>query len=217
VRRPASGRAALLLGAFVALAALGARCARGERGDAPPEWSIVPGRSAGPITAASSERELARRLGPERVQAVRIGVGDGETVPGTALFPGDPARRLEVLWQDTVERRRPARLVLRGAGSRWRLPGGVSLGTPLGELERLNGRPFVLAGFGWDYEGVVVDWQGGALAGRLGASVHLYLAPAGERATPAYRTLLGDREFSSALSEMRQLDPRVYQIFVDFD
>lgn len=96
------------------------------------------------------------------------------------------------------------------------LPRDVSLGSSLGQLERINGRPFRLAGFGWDYAGVVTSWEGGALDSLL-HGVFVYLSPRIEdRAGSAYRRVLGDRDFESSNPDMRSLDPRVYQIFVDF-
>ena len=181
------------------------------------EWRIVPARSVGFITRESSESDLARHYGPSVEDSQRIDIGEGETAPGAVLFPSDSLRRLEIIWQDTVRHARPARFILRGDSSRWTLDRGISLGTTLQELERLNGRPFRLAGFGWDYSGVVFDWSGGALDSML-PGVKLYLDP-GPRAyqSAPYRKVLGDREYSSDLPAMRQLSPRVYQVFVDFD
>jgi hypothetical protein len=127
------------------------------------QWRIVPGRSAGALTIESGEAELRRHYGVSAVDSTRIQLGEGETAPGTVLYPGDSLRRAEILWQDTVIRRRPARLVLRGNRSLWQVDRGISLGTSLQELEQLNGRPFTLAGFGWDYGGVVTDSNLGSL------------------------------------------------------
>jgi hypothetical protein len=122
-----------------------------------------------------------------------------------------------VLWHDTVSRARPARIIVRGSSGPWHLAPGIRLGTRLRELESLNHGAFTLAGFGWDYGGVILDWRGGALAARL-PGVRLYLEPAaGQQRSPAYRKVLGDRDFASSAAPMRALDPRVYQIFVDFD
>jgi hypothetical protein len=97
------------------------------------------------------------------------------------------------------------------------LPKGISLGTSLSELAQKNGRPFRLSGFGWDDAGVVTSWGGGALDSLL-RGVHLYLEPRIEdRAGGAYRRMQGDREFDSDNPDMRALDPRVYQIYVDFE
>jgi hypothetical protein len=183
-------------------------------------WEIEAGVRAGALTAQSSEADLRRAYGAA-VRGARIEVGEGETVPGTVLFADDSVRRAEIIWRDTVARRRPARLVLRGRRSRWRVAPGISLGTSLHELERLNGRAFTLAGFGWDYGGVVIGWDGGALDAAL-PGVRVYLRPrptASDSAAydAAYAQVLGDREYTSASPAMQSLNPRVDQIFVDFD
>jgi hypothetical protein len=181
------------------------------------EWQIVPGRSAGLITAEGSEADLRQQYGRSAVAPERIEIGEGETAPGTVLFRSDSLRRLEIIWRDTVRRAHPARLILRGDSSRWTLDRGISLGTTLQDLERLNGRAFKLAGFGWDYSGVVFDWSGGALDSLL-SGVKLYLDPGPNTYESApYRQVLGDREYSSDLPAMRRLSPRIYQIFVDFE
>ena len=180
-------------------------------------WQILPARSAGPVTPASSEASLKQQLGPDVVKTTRIELGEGETTPGTVLFPADSLRRAEIVWHDTVNRSRPARLVLRGSRSEWKVGPGISLGTSLRELERINGRPFTLAGFGWDYAGVITEWGGGALDSALGG-VKLYVDPGpAQYQSAAYSQVLGDRDYSSSLSPMQQLNPRVAQIFVDFE
>lgn len=180
------------------------------------DWQIVPGR-AGPVTRETSEADLRQRYGPSAVESTRIDIGEGETAAGVVLYPGDSLRRAEVIWQDSVNRRQPARLILRGSQTRWQLPRGISLGTNLQELERLNGRPFVLAGFGWDYAGVVTDWKGGALDSSL-AGIKLYLDPGpAQYESKPYSQVLGDKDYASSLPPMQQLNPRVATIFVDFE
>ena len=182
-----------------------------------PAWSIVPGHSAGAVTRTSSERDLVAAYGKDAVEAIRIELGEGETAPGTLLFGADSARRLEVIWKDTVARAQPARLVWRGPSSLWQLPGGISLGSSLREIEGKNDRPFTLAGFGWDYSGVVVDWAGGALdAGLPGVRLYLDPGPAHYESAP-YGKVLGDRNYSSANEHMQSQNPGVYQIFMDFE
>jgi len=180
------------------------------------EWHLATGGS-GPVTAETSEADLRQRFGADALEAARIELGEGETAPGTVLFPADSLRRMQIVWRDTVARRQPARLILRGSKSRWQFGPGISLGTSLQDLERMNGRPFTLAGFGWDYAGVVTDWKGGALDSTL-AGVKLYLDPGPAQYESApYSQVLGDRDYSSSLPAMQQLSPRVAQIFVDFE
>ncbi|MFL5535568.1 MAG: hypothetical protein ACJ8AP_07685 [Gemmatimonadales bacterium] len=186
---------------------------------APPasDWQVSLRSGNGPLTPEGSEVELRERYGPSAVDSVRIELGEGETTPGTVLYPGDSLRRAEIVWKDTVSRRGPARVILRGTQSKWQVGQGISLGSSLQELERLNGRPFVLAGFGWDYAGVITDWKGGALDSTL-AGVKLYLDPgSAQQQSAAYSQVLGDRDYSSDLPAMQQLNPKVAQIFVDFE
>ena len=170
----------------------------------------------GPITQQSDESVLRRIFGDANVKQGRIQIGEGETLPGTVLFPDDSSRQLMILWSDTVGRRLPSRLILRGDSSRWSLRPGITLGTTLERLEQLNGRPFTLAGFGWDYSGVVTDWRGGSVAApSRNAKVYL-LPPPSKASTPSYSRVLGDKDYASDLPAMKELQPVVYQIFYDF-
>ncbi|HEX2250109.1 MAG TPA: hypothetical protein VHH32_07140 [Gemmatimonadales bacterium] len=181
-----------------------------------PEWQIDLSGS-GPLSATSSEADLRRHYGASVVESARIELGEGETAPGTVIYPSDSLRRAEIIWQDTLGRRRPARVILRGSQSKWQVSRGISLGTSLQELEQVNGKPFTLAGFGWDYAGAVTDWNGGALESAL-TRVKLYLDPGPAQYESApYSQVLGDRDYSSALPAMQQLSPRVTQIFIDFE
>lgn len=203
---------AVLSACLLALSAMGCR----DPGQDDGEWRIVPGQRIGRVSAAATEQELIRAYGAGAVQQTRVELGEGETAPGTILFGADSLRRLEVLWQDTVARARPARVIVRGTSGMWHLPPGIRLGTRLRELEKYNQGAFTLAGFGWDYGGAIVDWGGGALAAQL-PGVRLYLDPGTERRDdPAYSKVLGDRDYPSSSAPMQALDPRVYQIFVDF-
>lgn len=210
--------------AFLVLAVLAPGCGGPLPADRMPveraaveDWKIEPRTRVGGLTRSGSELDLARAYRATNLRDSSITLGEGETAPGTLLFPDDPQRRLEIIWSDPGARRAPRRAILRGERSRWMLPGDLSLGTSLADLERANGRAFRLAGFGWDFSGAVTSWNGGALDSLL-PGVRLYLEPRIEhRAGAAYRRLQGDREFESGNPDMRALDPRVYQIFVDFE
>jgi hypothetical protein len=180
------------------------------------QWKLAPGTRSS-INSGTSEAELRQRYGSSALESIRVELGEGETAPGTVLYPSDSLRRLEIIWRDTLGRQQPARLIVRGAGSQWQVGPGISLGTSLKDLERLNRQPFTLAGFGWDYAGVITDWKGGALDSVLnGVKVYLDPGPA-QHESAAYSQVLGDRDYSSALPPMQQLNPKVAQIFVDFE
>jgi hypothetical protein len=183
------------------------------------DWTIEPGIAMGAITPEVSETELSAHYGAEHVVASQVSLGEGESAPGTILFPEDSLRRATILWSDTTARRNPAVVILTGDTTVWRTREGVSLGTTLAEFESLNGGPFTLLGFEWDYSGSVTSWRDGALAAPFGQSVSLFLLPLDSaiQAAPDYREVMGDRTFESSHPVMQALNPRVYRMEVHFD
>jgi hypothetical protein len=101
-----------------------------------------------------------------------LDVGEGEVGPGTILFPSDPERSIEILWNDVGKKTDPTGVTIRGNKSRWKALHDISLGTTLKQLERLNGRPFHMAGYGWDYSGTVLSWDKGRSRVTLVNSTH---------------------------------------------
>ena len=179
-----------------------------------PDWVLEAGRRAGPITASSSLSDLRAIYGPS-IRPGPVPLGEGETAPGAVLFPDDSSRRLQIVWQDTAGSA-PRSVTITGDASVWHTYEGITLGTSLGTLEHLNGGPFRLTGFGWDYSGTVTDWMGGKLARRFGKDLVLRLAPA-DGTDSAAALVQGDTLFSSAYPPMRAAAPRVYQLVMTFD
>ena len=97
----------------------------------------------------------------------------------------------------------------------------ISLGTSLKELEHLNGRPFRLAGFAWDYSGTVLSWDKGSLAEEFDGGngrLLLRLDPRSDSDVPQAEQsqVMGDGDFSSDHPVMQKLNPRVYQVIWQF-
>jgi len=159
---------------------------------------------------------LARTFAPSALRDAAVEIGEGETRPGTVVFPDDPRRRLSVVWRDRPSAGGKIWLMVDGE-SRWRGYRNVGLGTDLRTLERLNGRPFVLAGFAWDYGGTVVDWRGGALASTATERCRLIvrLEPPRSAARDLVDQVIGDRDFPSDHPAMRALNPAAYQVILE--
>lgn len=200
---------------LLAAAACGGRGAR-EADDR----TIVPGMQAGPITAVTTLADLRRIYGDANVRVEEVDVGEGETAPGATVYPDDSLRRVQVAFRDSAGTV-PRFVTIRGDTSAWHTDAGVTLGTRLSRLAQLNGRPFVLLGFGWDYAGTVVSWNGGRLApGDSGAGrfiVRLRPTVTGPVADSLARDVLGDREYASDRPSMARLEPAVYELLTIFD
>lgn len=163
-----------------------------------------------------SVQDLVQRFGASNEVSVAMPVGEGQTEEGTVVFPNDPERKLEILWNDPRVKRNPRSMKIHGATSRWSTPGGLALGQDLQQVEEHNHGPFMLAGFGWDRGGSVTSWSGGALET---SPCHLRARFAVEAALqndPRMKQVMGDREFSSRDSTMRALNPRVVEIWLAY-
>ncbi|HEX2778150.1 MAG TPA: hypothetical protein VHM30_01550 [Gemmatimonadaceae bacterium] len=177
-------------------------------------YAADPARDA--IPSDATEAKLIARFGASNVRRDTIPLGEGEFVNGTVLFPDDDRRRLQITWRDTVARAVPATENVADSPSLWTVAPGIRMGTSLAELEALNGKPFTLLGFGWDYAGTVSSWEGGRLdsligpgRGRMRVIVRLY-------PDSAYEALIGqvqgDHVFPSSHPAMRAMNPRVYAL-----
>jgi hypothetical protein len=185
---------------------------------------IVPGVRVGPITPTTSETDLRQLLGGG-VEQVELGDSDEMPVPGTVLYPDDVVARLQVTWADST-RTTPRDVIIEEGASLWHTAQGVRLGTTLRRLERLNGRPFMVAHLWGSYwEGRVISWEGGALGAELDTS-RLAVTLASERFAEVASTLTPDerrqldaddrRPLSSELPALRRLDPEVVTLWLRF-
>jgi hypothetical protein len=188
------------------------------------DWVIVPGERVGPIDAGASEAKLVELFGAANVKRVSFEVEPGEAVPATTVFADDSTRRAIVLWRDPETRVAPETVLIRGERSVWRTDKGITLGTPLATLRRLNGKPLSLTGFGSDLGGTVLDCNGGSLTefgqdgpqGIVGRTLVVRVEPdPALRDTSAYQQSIGESELSSDSEAMRTLNPRAYELMVE--
>jgi hypothetical protein len=118
-----------------------------------------------PVGPLDSARTLLRRFG-RQARMADIGIGEGETERGVLLFPGDPRRRIEVLFRGP-NRHAPQSVKFVGEGAPWTVA-GIRLGDGLESVSRRNGRAMQMQMFGADYGGTVHSFHGGKLATMMG-------------------------------------------------
>jgi hypothetical protein len=164
---------------------------------------------------------LAKQFGAEHLTTADIYIGEGSYEAGSVLFADDAKNRVEILWKNAQKQESPRIVGIRGKESHWRTIHGLSLGSDLRTLERINGVPFLLAGFAWDYSGTVISWSGGLLEGAEGRCRALVrLAPELHNDDPIwsnwYEQVIGDREFSSNHPAMQELNPKIYAIELSY-
>jgi len=188
------------------------------------EELIVPGKRVGRVTANSSEQELILLFGKQNVIRDTIHVCDGYDGPGTVVYPNDELHNMLIVWTDTKKYRYPEFVIIRGSRSAYRTREGVSLGTTMKELEKLNGKPFSFYGFEWDFQGLILDWGGGKLGYQRelteaedsgSMSVSLTLGNTDNVPWEEISTIIGDKVVSSQDKTAQKLNPTVNNILVN--
>lgn len=126
----------------------------------------------------------------------------------TLLYPGTE-NQVEFVWiDDSVNFTGLAFIEVGGEKTDWKTIEGITLGTDLKVLEKMNQKAFIFYGFGWDYSGMV-NWDGGHLNER---KVFVSLAYPGESIPPEFEGLLGDHEVRSDSELAQNANPIVREI-----
>jgi hypothetical protein len=189
------------------------------------DFTVVPGERVGPITARTRRAELSRLFSADAIEDDQIELDEGMLQTATLVYKKDPSQTLAISWTAAGT---PKQIFLcwglRRGTCRWQASNGIGFGTRLDDLEKLNGRPFTIAGFGYNYGGNVLSWDGGKLA-RPGCSGRLVLTLDGERAGGRYtvamtgdelRSIRGDRPIPSSTPAFHKLNPRVTGMLMVF-
>jgi hypothetical protein len=177
---------------------------------APPANAVTCG---GVFTKDATHLKLAIKYDSRNTVFGEVDGPDGTKIKATILYPNEPKRRLEVIWNNDAARTDLSLVVINGQ-SQWVAPKGLKLGTPLAALEKANGRPFKISGFGADGTASVADWEGGALSALPGGcKVGIRLAADSKAAAGA---TAGDKELLSNDASLKAIKPAVAEILIGY-
>jgi len=168
----------------------------------------------GAFAIDSSEARLLAIYGAGNVWTGIVPGPEGTEMLATRVFDGDPERRLEFVWWDEQARKDPSYIEL---GTGMVAPGGVRAGLTVDAVEALNGGPFTLTGFGWDYGGLASP-ETGALAGLPGGCILSIVFEPTRPVAPGTDTAAidGDRVVASGEPLLDAVDARVYRVSVGY-
>lgn len=179
-------------------------------GAAPPVRTMT---CAVPVKKGDTAASLKARYGAQ-AKLMKIHAAEGEMVNGMALWPNDPARRIDVFFAE-VPGRKVETIRLTGTRSAWRI-GGLGIGSRLDAVVKANGRPVRVGGFGWDYGGGV-DPRGGKLANWPGGCRLGLVMDIGPEVTNPPDNVMGDGlEMGSNSQALQAARPVVTKIFVSW-
>ncbi|WP_130020251.1 hypothetical protein [Emticicia agri] len=188
-------------------------------------WECIPGEKAGLITSGSSEQQLINKLGKANVSVHDTIYGaEGMFSIGTIIYKGTP-NEAHITWKDTLNFKDPAYVEIgfvepgKENEVQWYVTNGVKVGTKLTELEQINGKPFNFSGFGWDYGGSVVDWNGGKLMNADSTSylsIILAYDYENQALSSVAEKVMGDQSFESKNPHAQKLNPFVAHFIISF-
>jgi hypothetical protein len=167
----------------------------------------------GPFAADSSEARLVESFGKDNVVTGDVPGPEGSTVLATTLFPNDASRTMEFGWWDEEKLERTAYFTVPAADT---TPGGLKVGMTVKEVEVLNGGPFQLYGFFWDYGGSA-GFEGGKLGDLPGGCIVSVRFGVGEYpADLNVDAISGDQQITSTEPLLAQVDARIESITIGY-
>jgi hypothetical protein len=170
---------------------------------------------SGAFAKDSNHLKLMQAFQPKNVEYGEVAGAGSTKLNATILFPKDPKRHLEVLWQNEAARSDTSVIVITGQ-STWTGPKGLRLGLTLAALEKLNGKAFRLSGFDQPDGSAVLDWQGGAFASLPGGcKVGIRLTADRKAAADALGAAKG-KDLGSSDAAMRAVKPTVAEIILGY-
>lgn len=168
----------------------------------------------GAFAADSSARRLEEIYGKDNVVTGETDGPEGSTYIATTVFPNDPAKTMIFGWWDEEAHRDLANVTLPPGDS----IAGLKEGMTVKEVEALNGEPFIMTGFWWDYGGYA-SFQSGALSSiEGGCNLSVSFAPDESIVTDGIDLdpVSGDREVPSGEPLLEKLNVRVQAFSIGY-
>lgn len=162
----------------------------------------------------ATAEDFVKAYGKANVVTGVVDGPEGTTMIATTVFGDDPAKSFQVYWWDEEKYARIAGFTVPAADT---APGGVKVGMGIDEVQALNGEPFTLQGFYWDYGGAA-GFQSGKLANLPGGCfMSLSFNPSVEELDQATSDAIsGDRELMSDMPELKIAKPVVQEVSLGY-
>jgi hypothetical protein len=161
---------------------------------------------SGPFAKDSSHAKLQQAFGSQFVAIQKVDGAEGETFEASVLYRSVPEKRLEVSWTDDKKRSGLSSATAKKP-STWTGPEGIRIGMTLDEVAKINGQPFKLNGFEWDYGGYVVDLKGKLASLPGGCGLMLRFSPGMELDAKKHASLIGEKKLSSSDAKLLAVKP----------
>lgn len=163
--------------------------------------TIVLGQAqrVGRIKPGMKVAELENLYGKENFKLAELPGPEATMYEGAKFFEGTD-RELNIAWHhEDVSQKMVGEVII--IGKAWKFENGLKEGMSPAEVEKINGKPFKVNGFGWDLGGWA-NFEGGKLA----KQVVLYFEPKSNNYPDSVN---GDHVLSSGSKTLRSVKPFV--------
>lgn len=179
-------------------------------------WIIVPGEKVGEITQNCTKKDLIDIFGKNNVVESNIGLSEGESIVGVKIFH-NTSNELEVLWKDTIFQKID-RIIIRNKGTLWKTIDGITIGTSLSDIAKMNEKEITILGFEWDYAGTLVSWNKGKFEKKY--AIEKKFAMSFESLSGKvdnYESVMGDKQLKSDNEVIKSMNLKVASMAVIFE
>lgn len=177
-----------------------------------------------PIAWDATEETLKKQFGADNIVHKDVGGPEGMELFATVVNEKDPAKAFIVVWADDEKRINPQMIMVNATwdaetgvingGAIYATDEGVKVGMPIEEVEKINGKPFKLSGFGWDYGGAP-NFEGGKLQQAEDTKCWLSMTFT-TTAETLPDTILGEQEIMSNAKDVLAAKPVVGQFTLSY-
>ena len=168
----------------------------------------------GPFAQDATLTDIEAAFGKANVVTGDVPGPEGTTLVATTVFGNDADKAFTVYWWDEDKHEHLSGFTVPASRV---APGGVALGMGIADVEALNGAPFTLTGFFWDYGGSA-GFESGKLAELPGGCLlNLRFSPTLDPLPEDLSNAIsGDRELRSDMTEVLAAKPVVEEITVGY-
>lgn len=176
-------------------------------------WTCVPGKQVGAITTNFTEEDLIKTFGEKQVQRYEAGEGESDETYTATIVNSGTRNQLIIRWSKDQPFKKIESIRIANDSTDWRTAEGITVGTSLSDLVRINGRDFAFNGF---YEageaGMTTTWQDGA----VNPNLVLFLQPENPAAIYEGAGLSKEASYSSDNTLAKKANIRVSGLLIKF-
>lgn len=177
--------------------------------------SYIAKKQFGVITPDTTPEELLAWFGTDNVQSDSLRASANAFMPVSVVYKGKPDE-FSVIWNDADNR--ITRIMVAQKGSKWVFDQGLTVGTTLAELRKINQVDFTFLGFAQQpHAGTILSWEGGALENKnIGLQLALADISNSKELSIESQDKILFNEVSSAEPTLANLNVIANRIFITF-